>query len=139
MEFFVHKIIFVFIVCLLTNLCNAQSFSFTGIPSVKISEGGVERIAERIEPSKVQYISCVIRELDGKFFWVSRENKQLVKIDTRGAFLIFLAVDGSGYIRLIKPELKDAASLMSATEKSFDYIEHLLLGLRTVTYYGKSI
>jgi hypothetical protein len=135
----VHKFLFVFIFSLFTNLCNAQSFSFTGLPSVKISEGGVERIAEKIEPTKAQNISCVIKEVDGKFFWVSRENKQLVKIDARGAFLIFLAVDGSGYIRMIKPELKDAASLMSATEKSFDYIEHLLLGLRTVTYYGKSI
>jgi hypothetical protein len=135
----VHKFIFVFIVCFFTNLCSAQSFSFTGLPSVKISEGGVERFAEKIEPSKAQNISCVIREVDGKFFWVSRENKQLVKIDARGVFLIFLAVDGSGYIRIIKSELKDAASLMSATEKSFDYIEHLLLGLRSVTYYGKSI
>ena len=134
-----HKFLFVFIVCFFTNLCSAQSFSFTGLPSVKISEGGVERFAEKIEPSKAQNISCVIREVDGKFFWVSRENKQLVKIDARGAFLIFLAVDGSGYIRIIKSELKDAASLMSTTEKSFDYIEHLLLGLRSVTYYGKSI
>lgn len=134
-----HKFLFVFILCFFTNLCNAQSFSFTGLPFVKISEGGVERLAERIEPSKAQNISCVIREVDGKFYWASRENKQLVKIDARGAFLIFLAVDGSGYIRIIKPELKDAASLMSVTEKSFDYLEHLLLGLRTVTYYGKSI
>ena len=134
-----YKFLFIFIFCFFSNLCNAQSFSFTGLPSVKISEGGVERIAERIEPSKAQNISCVIKEADGKFFWASRENKQLVKIDSRGAFLVFLAVDGSGYIRIIKPELKDAASLMSATEKSFDYIEHLLLGLRSVTYYGKSI
>jgi hypothetical protein len=51
--------------------------------------------------------------------------------------LIFLAVDGSGYVRLIKPSLKDAASAMSATEKTYDYMEHLLLGLRTITYYGK--
>ena len=134
-----NKIFLTFIFFFLSSICSAQSFSFTGLPSIKISEGGVERIAEKIEATKVQNISCVIREVDGKFFWVSRENKQLVKIDTRGAFLIFLAVDGSGYIRMIKPELKDAASLMSATEKSFDYIEHLLLGLRTVTYYGKSI
>ena len=134
-----NKSFLTFLFCFLTSVCNAQSFSFDGLPTVKISEGGVERIAEKIEPLKAQNISCVIREVEGKFFWVSRENKQLVKIDARGAFLVFLAVDGSGYIRIIKPEFKDAASLMSVTEKSFDYLEHLLLGLRTVTYYGRSI
>jgi hypothetical protein len=135
----VYKFIFVFVLCFITNFCNAQSFSFTGIPSVKVTEGGNERNAEKVEQSKASSVACIIKEIDGKFFWVSRENKQLVKIDTRGAFLIFLAIDGSGYIRIIKPELKDAASLMSSTEKTFDYLEHLLLGLRTITYYGKSI
>jgi len=134
-----YKFMSVFVFCLITNLCNAQSFSFTGIPSIKVTEGGIERNAEKVEQSKATSIACIIKEIDGKFFWVSRENKQLVKIDTRGAFLIFLAIDGSGYIRIIKPEFKDAASLMSTTEKSFDYLEHLLLGLRTITYYGKSI
>ena len=134
-----HKFIFFFALSFLTNFCIAQSFSFTGIPSVKVTEGGVERNSEKIEQSKASSVACIIKEIDGKFFWVSRENKQLVKIDTRGAFLIFLAIDGSGYIRIIKPELKDAASLMSTTEKTFDYLEHLLLGLRTITYYGNSI
>lgn len=133
-----YKFIFVFAFCFFTNFCNAQSFSFTGIPSFKVTEGGIERNAEKIEQAKALSVACIVKEIDGKFFWVSRENKQLVKIDTRGAFLIFLAIDGSGYIRIIKPELKDAASLMSTTEKTFDYLEHILLGLRTITYYGKS-
>lgn len=112
--------------------------SFVGVPAMKISEGGVERNVEKLEQSKSIELICVIKEIDGKFIWASRENKPLVKIDTGGAFLIFLAVDGSGYIRVIKPNFKSAASLMSPTEKSFDYIEHLLLGLRTITYYGKA-
>ena len=131
-----HKFIFIYVFCFFTTFCNAQSFTFTGIPSVKVTEGGVERNAEKIEQSKAMIVTCVIKEIDGKFIWASRENKPLVKIDTGGAFLIFLAVDGSGYIRLIKPNFKNTASLMSSTEKSFDYIEHLLLGLRTITYYG---
>ncbi len=134
-----HKFLFVFVFCFITNLCNAQSFSFTGIPSIKVIEGGIERNAEKVEQSKASSVACIIKEIDGKFFWVSREKKQLVKIDTRGAFLIFLAIDGSGYIRVIKPEMKDAASIMSTTEKTFDYLEHLIQGLRTITYYGKSI
>jgi hypothetical protein len=91
---------------------------------------------EFIKEVNANRLTTYFTQVDGKFIWTSRENKPLVKIDTGGAFLMFLAVDGSGYIRLIKPNFKNAASVMSSTEKSFDYIEHLLMGLRTVTYYG---
>jgi hypothetical protein len=39
---------------------------------------------------------------------------------------------------MIKPEFKELTSGMSSTEKDYDYVEHLLIGLRNVTYYGKS-
>ena len=133
-----RKLILLFAICFITNICKAQTFSFTGIPSVKVTESGIERNAEKIESTKALSVACVVKEIDGKFFWETRGNKPLVKIDS-GAFVIFLAVDGSGYVRLIKPSLKEATSLMSNTEKNFDYVEHLILGLRTVSYYGKSI
>ena len=133
-----RKLILLFAICFITNICNAQSFSFTGLPSVKVTEGGIERSAEKIEQSKASSVACIVKEIDGKFFWETRGNKPLLKIDS-GAFVIFLAVDGSGYVRLIKPSFKEATSLMSNTEKNFDYVEHLILGLRTVSYYGKSI
>lgn len=133
-----YKFLFVLVLSLFAKFCIAQSFSFTGIPSVKITEGGIERNAEKVEQSKASSVACIVKEIDGKFFWETRGNKPLVKIDS-GAFVIFLAVDGSGYIRLIKPSLKEAASVMSNTEKNYDYVEHLILGLRSVTYYGKTI
>ena len=45
--------------------------------------------------------------------------------------------NGSGYVRTIRPESKEAASLMGATEAQFDYVEHALIGLKSVTYYGR--
>jgi hypothetical protein len=134
-----NKFITTLFFCVCTNFCYSQSVIFTGAPSVKVTEGGVERNSENLVQARAKDAICVIMEIEGKFFWASRDNKQLVKIDTGGAFLIFLAADGSGYIRVIKKDLKEAASLMSATERTFDYVEHLLLGLRSVTYYGKSI
>jgi hypothetical protein len=132
-----HKFISVFVFCLFTNFCNAQSFLFIGIPSIKVTEGGIERNAEKIEQSKASSVACVVKEIDGKFFWETRGNKPLLKTESN-AFITFLAVDGSGYVRLIKPSLKEAASAISNTEKNFDYVEHLTLGLRSVTYYGKA-
>ena len=132
------KFLFVFYIFLFTNFCNAQSFTFIGMPSVKVTEGGIERSVEKIEKSQANSFNCVIKEIDGKFLWQTRGNKPLLKTDSV-AFMTFIALDGSGYIRVIKPSLTDAASAMSNTEKNFDYVEHLTLGLRSVTYYGKSL
>jgi len=53
-----------------------------------------------------------------------------------GAFITFLALTGAGYVRIIAPAHKAAASLMGDTERQFDYVEHALIGLKSVTYYG---
>ena len=55
-----------------------------------------------------------------------------------GAFVTFVATSGAGYVRIIPPDLKEAASLMDETEKKYDYVEHLVIGLKSVTYYGNS-
>ncbi|PUE35528.1 hypothetical protein [Limnohabitans sp. Hippo4] len=118
----------------LTIATHAQSTTFTGLPSIKITESGVERSAEKLDRATASSLSCVIKEKDGKFYWETRGNKPLLKIDSN-AFVIYFAVDGSGYVRVLKPEFKQTAAI-SATEKNYDYVEHMLLGLRTVTYYG---
>ena len=129
------QLITAFVWVFLTITAQAQSITFAGLPSVKITEGGVERSAEKLDRTTASTLSCVIKEKDGKFYWETRGNKPLLKIDSN-AFVIFLAVDGSGYVRVLKPEFKQAAASISVTEKNYDYVEHLLLGLRTITYYG---
>ena len=112
---------------------NAQSRTvFSGIPVIKVSEGGVERLPENLVRDKAVNLACVISEIGGKYYWASRENKEMVRRSS-GAFVTYFAVDGSGYVRVVDPTAKAAASLMSPTEAKFDYIEHLLVGLRSVT------
>ena len=108
---------------------------FKGRPSVKISEGGIERTPDNISRERSINLECVISQIGDSYYWASRENVPLVKIES-GAFVTFVAANGSGYIRVVKREMKAAASLMSPTEEGFDYVEHALIGLRTVTYYG---
>jgi len=122
------------------TLLSTQAFAqartvFSGIPSVKISEGGLERLPETIERNKAVNLACVISEIGGQYYWASRENKQMLR-NEGGAFVTYVALDGAGYVRTILPSLKAAASLMSPTEERFDYVEHVVLGLRSVTYYG---
>ena len=109
---------------------------FAGLPGVKISEGGVERVPENLSRDRAVNFACVISRIGDKYYWASRENKEMIRIES-GAFITFLAVDGVGYVRIVAPGMKEAVSLiMGETETKFDYVEHALIGLRSVTYYG---
>jgi len=110
---------------------------FSGLPSIKISEGGTGRVIEDLPRDKALNLGCVISKIGGKYYWASRENKEMTRIQS-GAFETFIAVNGSGYVRVIQPKMKSFASLMAETEDKFDYVEHMLIGLKSVTYYGIS-
>jgi len=115
---------------------HAQSRTvFAGIPAFKVSEGGLERHPEKLFREQAVNLGCVISEISGKYYWATRDNKEMVRW-SGGAFITFTAIDGSGYVRIVDANAKSAASLMSPTEASFDYVEHLLIGLRSVTYFG---
>lgn len=109
---------------------------FKGRPSLKVSEGGLERSPEQLSRDRAANLECVISQIGDSFYWASRENVELVQIDSGGAFVTFVAVNGSGYVRVVKQEYKEAASLMSPTEERFDYVEHVTIGLRSISYYG---
>jgi hypothetical protein len=135
-ENYMKKIVLTLIVLFMATSSYAQSITiFKGFPVVKISEGGESRVPEHLTKDKATNFKCIISKIDGSYYWTSRENIKLVRIDS-GAFTTFLVENGSGYIRIVAPELKDAAALMSETEAKYDYVEHLLIGLRSVTYYG---
>jgi hypothetical protein len=121
-----------------TTVVSAQTPStvFKGRPSVKISEGGVGRLPEAVSRENAVNIECVISQIGENYYWASRENKPLVRIESTG-FVTFVAVDGAGYVRILRPEQKTALSVVDEAAEKFDYVEHLLLGLRSVTYYGE--
>ncbi|MDD5134171.1 MAG: hypothetical protein PHP01_02015 [Phycisphaerae bacterium] len=115
----------------------AEKIIFSGIPVLKISEGGVSRVVEDVKEDKALEFKCTITKIGDKYFWTSRDNVELIRIQSR-AYLTFVATSGAGYVRIILPEMKDAAALIDETEKRYDYVEHMLIGLKSVTYYGKS-
>lgn len=121
---------------LVLPLASIAGTVFSGSPSQKISEAGSERVVEQIPKDRAPGLNCVINEISGKYYWATRANKEMVRLSS-GAFITYVAVDGSGYVRVIDPSAKQAAELMSPTEAKFGYVEHLLLGLRSVTYYGQ--
>jgi hypothetical protein len=124
------------VLCGVIGAAQPATTVFRGRPSVKISEGGVERLPEQFPREKAVTLDCVISQIGDSYYWASRENVELARMES-GSFVTYIALNGSGYVRTIKPELKKAASLMGPTEEQFDYVEHLLIGLRSVTYYGR--
>jgi hypothetical protein len=132
-----YSIVLMFCLLLLQTAFSQSKTIFSGIPSIKISEGGVERTPETLSRERAIYVGCVISQIGAKYYWATRENKELIRSKT-GAFITFVAVDGAGYIRTVSPEMKRAASLMGETEAKFDYVEHLLIGLKSITYYGNA-
>ncbi len=110
---------------------------FSGVPVKKISEGGTNRIVEDLKGEKALAVKCAITKIGDKYLWQTRNNVELILIQS-GAFLTFVATSGAGYVRIIPPNLKNAAAVLDETEKKFDYLEHMLIGLKSVTYYGKS-
>jgi hypothetical protein len=41
--------------------------------------------------------------------------------------------DGAGCVKVVKPEKKATASFAGPPERKFDYVEHLTIGLSSVT------
>lgn len=131
---------FILLIALLTitaPLCFGEGIIvFSGTPVIKISEGGLDdRIVEKIKGEKSLSFKCVISKIGDKYYWTTRGNVELVPT-TSGTFITFSALNGSGYVRIIPKDLKNMASLMGLSETKYDYVEHLLIGLKSVTYYG---
>ena len=111
---------------------------FSGVPRVKVSEGGTDRSTDQITADREKDSGVVIRKIGDQYFWATRSNKELIP-HAGGAFITFVAVDGAGYVRVITQEGKSAAAQLSPAEQKFDYVEHVLVGLRSVTYYGNAL
>jgi hypothetical protein len=108
---------------------------FKGLPSVRIIESGTGALPETLSREKAGNLECVISKIGEDYYWASRENKRMVRVEGP-TFITFVAVEGQGYVKIIKPDMKDAAALLGEAEQKFDYVEHLLTGLQSITYYG---
>ena len=130
------RLLFLFIIGFSGSLIAESVTVFKGYPAIKIIERGSSRDANEVLVAKAPDLACVISNIDGKFYWASRENVEVFPM-VSGAFTTYLAINGSGYVRVSNLEFR--AGLKTAGEGEHDYVEHLLLGLNSITYYGSQI
>jgi hypothetical protein len=96
----------------------------TCLPSYKVQ---TEEFTERFELNNKdsQEYKVIIDKINGNYYWKTRENKQLIK-RASGIFDVYYASDGSGYIKIENYNIDGERR----------YLEHVHLGLQTITYYG---
>ena len=107
---------------------------FSGLPSVRATDAGIGREAKPLASKEAKQFEVIVTEDGGKYYWASRENKPLMRIENE-QFITFVAPGGEGYIKIAKPE---TVKMLRAgiQEYSFTYIEHMTAGLTTYTYFG---
>lgn len=120
-----------------SDLAAQATTVFRGSPERKVTSVGTEAEVARLSPQEASNLQVVISRIGDRFYWASRENTEMARVEA-GAFITFVALNGSGYVRFTKPDMRSAVSVMSPTEASYHYSEHILVGLRSVTYFGVS-
>ncbi len=119
-------VIVLFVIVMSFSHSNSQSAStvvVNGLPMKKVMSDieGTESVTVS-EKERFSY-RLLITKKDKKYFWSSRENKELI-FSQNGAFYDFVEPNGRGYIRV---SIVDGKCL---------YMEHLTLGLKNITYWG---
>jgi len=83
-------VITLFILTIAATVHAQSNVTFKGLPLVKISEGGVSRVSENIKRDNAVNLKCIISKISGSYYWTSRENVKLLRIDSI-AFSTFVA------------------------------------------------
>ncbi|MFC1708834.1 hypothetical protein ACFL2J_02065 [Candidatus Omnitrophota bacterium] len=102
----------------------SENIAFEGTPISRTSSTSHGTESVQITEEKQINYKLVITKENYEFFWFSRERKKLKYIRS-GVFSYFVSEDGSGYIKISKME-----------EGKYLYLEHMNLGLHTITYWG---
>ena len=113
-----------------------ETIVFLGYPKVIIGNSPPE---DGKTGCKTEYLAskdsieyrCVIVKRGKRYYWSSREDKELKKTET-GMFIVFTRVDGyTDYIKIVKPGLRELTG--------YGYMEHMTVLLSTITYFGSDI
>jgi len=116
----------------------AGTFVFEGYPSKKIEITEQTSASFDLTKSEASEYKVVIEKEGEKYYWRSRNNLQLVPMQS-GAYVTYLAVNGEGYVRILNETMRELYKMLPDEEKqkSYLYMEHLVHQLGSITYYGR--
>lgn len=110
---------------LLPVVCFAQLevVVLKGVPIVQNKSSVEESGNFQLSESQQTESRLIITRKGQKYYWTSRQDRELTRHES-GIYTIFLETKGAGYVRAMKSANKVL------------YMEHMGLGLETITYWG---
>ncbi len=104
-------------------------------PTVKVESNAASTQRFQLSDAEQEEFRVVITIRDGRYYWISREGRELIH-HRSGVFHYFIDPTGGGYVKvfdtgLVPESLRDPGP-------RFQYLEHVTLGLETITYWGAS-
>ena len=89
----------------------------------------VRRVRQQLDQATGYKNECVIVQRGKKYFWASRENAEMTRVDAP-QFTYFIHTGGGGYVKVLTGSRKE-------TNAPADYIENINRGFEVITYWGK--
>ena len=123
------------LVLVLTLVCGGSVFAeetivFSGYPITKVESNADSTAQHELTDEQSSDYRVLIMKRNGKYYWASRENKELMHF--RSGIAHWFISESSGYIKIIDPSLIPGND---GTEQ-FVYMEHPTLVIDTITYWG---
>ena len=118
---------------LLLLLCSVATFAqdvvFRGTPTIRVFASAQNDERHKLDAANAQKYECVISQKGKKYFWTSRNNAALTRVDAPG-FTYFIHNGGGGYVKIFTGNRELA--------KDADYVENINQGFEVVTYWGRT-
>lgn len=134
----VNRTLLLFVTTLAFGHAAGSELEFEGVPmsKIEVSDGVVQNTT--ISGDKAREFRVVIAREGDRYFWASRDNLPLLKIDGV-AYVTYVAVTGAGYIRVLSPMMRELRKKLPAEQRDreFLYMEHLIHQMGSITYFGK--
>lgn len=107
-----------------------ESIVFSGYPGSKVESNETSTARYDLTRDEGMEYRVLITKRGDKYYWASRENKELRYF--RSGIAHWFISDSSGYVKIIDPSLIPGME----NEQGFWYLEHLTLLTNTITYWG---
>jgi hypothetical protein len=95
------------------------------------AQGAIRSVLRGAEREKNQIL---IVERDGRYFWASREDRELTHVES-GLFHLYIDQRGGGYVKVL--DQRGMSSDLKFDGPDLQYFEHVAAGLSTITYWGQ--
>ena len=128
----------VFIVCSFmvlfdANFVAADEIVISGFPSSEVissSDVAKRKVLSELNQKKHRLL---ITKLNGKYYWASRENRELIHTESSDIH-VFVDIKGGGYIEIY--DQSGDSDLLRESGLPVLYKEHVRLYMGNITYWG---